>query len=45
MPDDFTPTEGGEVLEFGETAHVVTTGFDTGQPLSLIHISEPTRRS
>ncbi|MCT1596800.1 hypothetical protein [Corynebacterium sanguinis] len=33
MPDDFTPTEGGEALEFGETAHVVTTGFDTGQPV------------
>ncbi|QPK82968.1 hypothetical protein G7Y29_08975 [Corynebacterium qintianiae] len=29
-PEDFTPTSDGEVLDFGDSATVVTTGFDTG---------------
>ncbi|AWB84626.1 hypothetical protein [Corynebacterium liangguodongii] len=32
-PDGFTPTDDGATLSFGETAYVVTTGFDTGLPV------------
>ena len=32
-PDGFTPTEDGKELEFGETAHVVTTSYTSGVPV------------